>query len=93
MENSSRYFRNTSCEYFPCHKHPRTEEFNCLFCYCPLYSMEERCGGIFKRTAGGLKCCVQCHLPHLPEHYDIIIHKLEEAACPPNLQLQNPDVK
>ena len=31
------WFQNRECEYFPCHKGVREEEFNCLFCYCPLY--------------------------------------------------------
>ncbi len=29
------WFQNRECEYFPCHKGVREEEFNCLFCYCP----------------------------------------------------------
>ena len=31
------YFCNRECEYFPCHKGADPENFNCLFCYCPLY--------------------------------------------------------
>lgn len=38
MENSHRFFENKECRYFPCHKN--LEEFNCLFCYCPLYTRE-----------------------------------------------------
>ena len=30
------WFQNRDCEYFPCHKDVKEEEFNCLFCYCPL---------------------------------------------------------
>lgn len=37
MINSYRFFQNKECEYFPCHKTENEEEFNCLFCYCPLY--------------------------------------------------------
>ena len=36
MENSSRYFCNKECEYFPCHTGADRERFNCLFCYCPM---------------------------------------------------------
>lgn len=36
MENSHRFFENRECKYFPCHK--GLEDFNCLFCYCPLYN-------------------------------------------------------
>ena len=43
MENSHRYFRNVDCAYFPCHEVKNPEEFNCLFCYCPLYFIED-CG-------------------------------------------------
>ena len=33
------FFQNRECEYFPCHKTSRPEDFNCLFCYCPLLSL------------------------------------------------------
>ena len=36
MTNSSRYFCNKECEYFPCHPGADPEHFNCLFCYCPM---------------------------------------------------------
>ena len=45
MENSSSFFANRACRYFPCHEGIPEEEFNCLFCYCPLYLLGERCGG------------------------------------------------
>ena len=32
------FFQNKECEYFPCHKGVKEEDFNCLFCYCPLYT-------------------------------------------------------
>ena len=38
MENSYRFFQNKSCEYFPCHEIKDSGDFNCLFCYCPLYA-------------------------------------------------------
>ena len=40
------WFQNRECEYFPCHKGVREEEFNCLFCYCPLYR-HPNCRGSF----------------------------------------------
>ena len=80
MENSYRFFRNSSCKYFPCHKLPAENEFNCLFCYCPLYSLGQECGGIFTLTDSGVKCCADCHLPHLPQYYDTIMQKLEEMS-------------
>ena len=38
-ENSYKYFKNTDCKYFPCHK-GLSDDFNCLFCYCPMYSIQ-----------------------------------------------------
>ncbi|MGL4732974.1 MAG: cysteine-rich small domain-containing protein, partial [Fusobacteriaceae bacterium] len=43
--NNYKFFNNSKCEFFPCHETAKPEEFNCLFCYCPLYMMEDRCGG------------------------------------------------
>ena len=28
--------QNKACEYFPCHKTDKPEEFSCRSCYCPL---------------------------------------------------------
>ena len=33
------FFQNRDCEYFPCHETKHPEDFNCLFCYCPLYAL------------------------------------------------------
>lgn len=77
MENSSRFFANTACEYYPCHK--GAEEMNCLFCYCPLYTLE-RCPGLCKYVEVNgrkLKICTECTFPHQPENYDVIIRLLE----------------
>ena len=73
MENCSRYFANKSCEYFPCHN--GIEEFNCLFCYCPLY-LREHCPGnpkYIECNGKTIKCCDDCTFPHQPENYDTII--------------------
>lgn len=37
------FFQNKECEYFPCHKGVKEEDFNCLFCYCPLYTLGKHC--------------------------------------------------
>ena len=47
------YFCNRECEYFPCHKGADPENFNCLFCYCPLYVLGDRCGGKFAYLPNG----------------------------------------
>ena len=78
MENSSRFFRNTACAYFPCHPNADPETFNCLFCYCPLYFLPE-CLGAPRRTATGVKDCSHCRVPHQPETYDRIVEKLSSA--------------
>lgn len=66
MEEKKAYsfFRNTECEFFPCHKTNDTENFNCLFCYCPLYALGEQCGGNFAYTETGVKDCSACLIPH-----------------------------
>jgi len=78
MKNDERFFNNNECKHFPCHNMPEEGQFNCLFCYCPLYP-SDACGGTFIRNAKGLKICTDCHLPHVPEHYDVIIKKIIEA--------------
>ena len=39
------FVQNRDCEFFPCHEGIAAEDFNCLFCYCPLYTLGEACGG------------------------------------------------
>lgn len=75
--NSYRFFNNKECEYFPCHKVKHEEDFNCLFCYCPLYLMEE-CGGNYK-TNKNIKDCSSCMIPHSVKGYDYINKKLMEV--------------
>jgi len=73
-----KFVQNRSCEYFPCHKDVSTEEFNCLFCYCPLYVLGENCGGSYSYTSGGIKDCSACLRPHRREGYDDLLCRLEE---------------
>lgn len=75
MEHSHRFFCNRDCRYFPCHETDRPEEFNCLFCFCPLYFLED-CGGRFTHTPQGVKDCSGCALPHLPAGYDHVMRRL-----------------
>ena len=56
-----------------------TDGFNCLFCYCPLYHLED-CGGNYTFTQKGVKDCSDCTLPHKANNYDYIIRKLGEQA-------------
>lgn len=73
MNNSSRFFENKECEYYPCHK--GIKEMNCLFCYCPLNGMEHCPGTPEYIEASGkrIKDCSNCTFPHRAENYDVII--------------------
>lgn len=66
------FFQNTQCEYFPCHAGADRETFSCLFCFCPLYALGEKCDGNFRYTEGGIKDCSACLRPHKRENYDDI---------------------
>lgn len=77
MEFSYRFYTNKDCKYLPCHKTDNVEEFNCLFCYCPLYMMGEECGGNFEYN-NGVKDCTNCLIPHRPRGYEYINEKLGE---------------
>ena len=74
------WFQNKECEYFPCHKGVREEEFNCLFCYCPLYALGPDCGGNFRYTEKGIKDCSRCTLPHQRDNYGYVTAKFQEIA-------------
>ena len=68
-------FSHRQCEYFPCHKAKDDLNFNCLFCYCPLYTLGDKCGGNFKYTESGTKDCSDCLVPHQKNSYDYIMSK------------------
>jgi len=77
MENSYRFFENRECKYFPCHE--GADEFNCLFCYCPLYHFENCPGNpVYKEKEGKkIKICTNCSFPHQPGNYDVVIEYLK----------------
>jgi len=70
------FFRNEKCEAFPCHTVGDEDNFNCLFCYCPLYLLDNKCGGGFSYLKNGIKDCSKCTLPHKKENYGLITEKL-----------------
>ena len=76
IKRHSACFVNDKCEYFPCHDLPR-ERFNCLFCYCPLYTIKD-CGGTYSYTEKGIKNCMDCTFPHERDNYGKVIKKLKE---------------
>ena len=77
---SYKFFQNKACEYFPCHQGADPERLSCLFCFCPLYALGERCGGNFRYTETGIKDCSDCRFPHIPESYDCICERFSEIA-------------
>ena len=78
---SYKFFQNRDCEYFPCHAGADPERFSCLFCYCPLYALGDRCGGAFSYNERGFKDCTRCLRPHRPENYDEIIGRFPDLAA------------
>ena len=80
MENSSRFFANKECKYFPCHKTGEADDFNCMFCYCPLYALGNDCGGNPAVSASGKKSCINCDFPHRPENYDLLMERLKKLS-------------
>ena len=69
------FFSHRECEFFPCQKGADPDDFNCLFCFCPLYLVSD-CGGAYTRTPEGIKDCSRCLFPHRRENYDAMIKKL-----------------
>ena len=80
MSQNYKFFNHKECEYFPCHKTNDPDNFNCLFCYCPLYALKDKCGGNFRYTEKGIKDCTNCTLPHQRKNYDYIIGKFKEIV-------------
>ena len=69
-----RFFQNKDCEYFLCHCCSNAKDFNCMFCYCPLYNRDD-CGGQYTMLDNGWKDCSKCLIPHY--NYDYVIDKLK----------------
>lgn len=87
-------FTNTECEYYPCHTHDdgsRIEVFNCLFCYCPMHTLE--CPGTFNiiKDADGTvrKDCSGCIIPHhgYYKSWKIVQHHMKKLI--PWCELEN----
>lgn len=70
-----KFFQNKECEFFPCHEVENIDEFNCLFCYCPLYMLKNKCGGNMKYT-NGFKDCSGCTVTHSKNAFDHVMSKM-----------------
>ena len=81
MDKHYAFFSNRQCEYFPCHEGADPENFNCLFCYCPLYVLGDQCGGNFVRLENGCKDCSGCLYPHRRENYGRITTRYEDIVA------------
>ena len=77
----STFYQNRECAYFPCHKTAETDNFNCLFCYCPLYALGDKCGGNFTYTETGIKDCSNCLIPHRRENYEKVMDKMDAVLA------------
>lgn len=77
--NNYRFFQNRECKFFPCHEVQDEDDFNCLFCYCPLY-LDDNCIGspeyIITGRGQRIKDCSSCLVVHSPEMYDKVIAHL-----------------
>lgn len=71
IDDSTTFFANRNCRFYPCHEHD--DDINCLFCYCPLYFLGEKCGGRFVYTKKGVKNCVNCTVPHERKNFGRIM--------------------
>lgn len=74
-----KFFSHVECEYFPCHEVDNEEDFNCIFCYCPLYVLGKDCGGNFSYS-GNIKDCSKCLIPHGRASYDYIAEKFDRLV-------------
>ncbi len=74
------FFQHQDCEFFPCHEGIERSDFNCLFCYCPLYALGERCGGNYRYLESGVKSCEHCNIPHRRENYERILSRFPDLA-------------
>lgn len=81
MSEKFKFFSHKECEYFPCHKTDRPDDFNCLFCYCPLFALGDRCGGNFKYTETGVKDCSDCLIPHDKHAFDTLMSKWDDVCA------------
>ena len=76
--NSYKYFENRDCKYYPCHETKGEKGLNCLFCYCPLYHLDNCPGNpsFIEKTGRQIKVCTACTFPHEEENYEKIVRML-----------------
>ena len=81
MDKHYSFFQNRECEYFPCHSGVPEEDFNCLFCYCPLYILGKNCSGNCSYNEKGYKVCSDCTFPHIRENYPKVLSRYRDIMA------------
>lgn len=81
LMDSFKFFQNKGCRFFPCHKGASAENFNCMFCYCPLYALGRDCGGNFTVLENGVKSCENCLVPHGPDSWDRLMERIPRVTA------------
>jgi len=61
-----------------CHDGVSEDDFNCLFCYCPLYAYSD-CGGSYITLEDGTKDCSRCTKNHDKHSWKFVVNKLREV--------------
>ena len=74
------FFSHVKCESFPCHETEDRKNFNCLFCYCPLYFLGKDCGGNFDYLQSGIKDCTRCSIPHERDNFGCITGRFKKSS-------------
>lgn len=63
-------FKNTSCEFWPCHPEEKMDGMGCMSCYCPLYFV--MCPGTYSRLPDGRKDCSGCTIVHEKGGWEVV---------------------
>ncbi len=77
------FYQHKECKFFPCHDVDNIENFNCKWCYCPLYFVK-KCVGNYKMNDNGVKDCSDCKIPHYADMKELVGEKIKEyvrAGC------------
>lgn len=71
MKNSYKFFENLGCKYYPCHSGIKKGEFNCLYCFCPIFVVCKR------HSKSG---CEFCKVPHDKGSYKFMMLELNNMV-------------
>lgn len=71
------FYQNKRCPFFPCHHNISANQFNCKFCYCPLF-LVPNCGGNYVVLEDGTKDCSKCIIPHTTDGPQYILEVLRD---------------